>query len=205
MHLGRLLLKDLRHNFLPHLIAAALLACAAPMVMNISRLSGKYAAQPIEMLLVFIGPILLVPVFMPEQDKNIRDVIRSKRMEYSALCLMRALCSIAAAFVITALFVLAMREHESIVTWQHILGGIASELFLGSLCFAVSGISGSAPAGYMTAIIYYAANVGLKKKLGDLCIFSMYFGMDFSVKYRLLGISAAIILLTLLFVKYSDK
>lgn len=186
----KIITVNLKHNFLPHFLAAVLIALLTPLVFNIHALSGREAAQPLEMLLPFAGAVLLTPVFLPEQNASVRDVIQSKKIPWLFVCLIRVLCSIAALVLITAVFIMAMHHCESDVTVRHFVGSLASSLFLGSLGFAFAGLAGSVSAGYMAAVIYYIANIGLKDKLGVCYLFSMCAGNTFSGKYWLLSLSA---------------
>lgn len=189
MSIGKIVYVNLRHNFLPHFIIAVIIALLMPVVFSIHALNARASAQPLEMLLPFIGAILLTPVFLPEQDENIRDVIRSKRTDHMLVCVIRTVYSAAAILLITAVFVFVMGWCECDVTWRHVLGSFASSLFLGTIGFAAAGLSGSVSAGYMASMVYYAANIGLKKELGVCYLFSMYKTGDFSGKYWLIALS----------------
>ncbi|MDE7299422.1 MAG: hypothetical protein K2N94_11425 [Lachnospiraceae bacterium] len=186
---------SLRHNFLPHLLAALAVVLFAPVVFEISSLDGRLAAQPLEMLLSLTGAILLTPVFLPEQDENIRDLIRSKRTDYLAVCVLRTACSTAALAVILGGFTVLMRVCESAVTREHFFGAFASALFLGALGFFGAGVSGNTTVGYMTAMIYYILNFTLKDKLGGLYLFSMSTG-DGGGKLFLLAAAVLVIAAT---------
>lgn len=193
MSVGKIICVNLRHNFLIHFIIAVIIAVLVPVVFSIHTLDARASAQPLEMLLPFIGPILLTPVFLPEQDGDIRDVIRSKKTDHMLVCVIRIIYSAIAIALLTAVFVLVMRQCECAVTWKHILGSFASSLFLGTTGFAAAGLSGSVSAGYMTSMVYYAANIGLKDKLGVCYLFSMYGNKDFDSKYWLIALSILII------------
>lgn len=184
---------NLRYNFLPHFAIACAIALAVPMIFSISSLTERSAAQPLEYLLSFAGTFLLTPIFYPEQNKNVRDLIRSKRTGYLSVCLIRTAYSAAALAVIVGTFVLAMSICESAVTWRHFVGGYASALLLGSVGLFFAGVSDNVTAGYMAAVIYYLASYAMKEQLGAACIFSMTLGMDFSYKYGSLAISVLVI------------
>jgi len=185
----KLLSINLKRNFIPHLIIALLIALLTPLIFAITSLDERRAAQPIEMLLSLTGTVLLTPIFLPEQNENIRDVIRSKRTDYMNICIMRIIYSVAALALIIGSFVFMMSLCESHVTFRHFAGGFASALFLGSLGFLVAGISRNAPLGYMVSLIYYITNFAMKDKLGNLFLFSMCSG-SFKEKYWLILASA---------------
>ncbi|MBD5138584.1 MAG: hypothetical protein HDT24_04675 [Ruminococcus sp.] len=183
---------NLRYNFLPHFAIACLIALAVPTIFSISSLTERGAAQPLEYLLSFAGAFLFTPIFYPEQNKNVRDLIRSKRTGYLSVCLVRVVYSAAALAVIVGAMVLTMKLCESAVTWRHFAGGYASALLLGSVGLFFAGASGNVTAGYMASVIYYLAGYAMKEKLGAACIFSMTLGMDFSCKYGSLAIAALV-------------
>ncbi len=197
----KILSENLKHNFLVHFILAVIIAVLTPVVFSISSLDARASAQPLEMILPFIGVILLTPVFLPEQNKEIRDVIRSKKTDYLTVYIIRVLYSVISVMLITGIFVIVMKYCECDVTWKHFVGSCASSLFLGTTGFAVAGLSNSVSAGYMAAMVYYAANIGLKDKLGVCYIFSMYSGEQFSDKYWLISLSAIIIAVVFVILK----
>lgn len=189
MSVIKILFVNLKYNFLIHFAIAVIIALLTPVVFSISSLDSRTSAQPLEMLLSFVGAVLLTPVFFPEQNEEIRDVIRSKKTDYLLICAIRVVYSVSAVMLITGIFVLAMKYCECDVTWKHFIAGSASSLFMGTIGFAFAGLSGSVSAGYMAAMVYYAANIGLKDKLGICYLFSMYSGGDFSDKYLLILLS----------------
>lgn len=167
---------NLRHNFLPHLSAALIVVLLTPVIFETDSLDAKLSAQPLEMFLCLAGAILLTPVFLPEQDENICDLIRSKRTNHLAVCALRAAYSVAALAAVVGGFTLFMRTRESAVGLEHFFGAFASALFLGAIGFLGAGISGNVTVGYMTAMIYYIVNFTLKEKLGNFYLFSMSTG-----------------------------
>lgn len=205
MSFAKILFVNLKHNFLIHFAVAVVIAILTPVVFSISSLDSRASAQPIEMLLPFIGTILLTPIFLPEQNHEIRDVIRSKKTDYLIVCLIRVIYSVVAVMLITGIFVLIMKYNECDVTWKHFIGSLASSLFLGTVGFAFAGLSRSVSAGYMASMVYYAANIGLKDKLGICYLFSMYSGGVFSDKYLLILLSAIVIAIVFIILKKSEK
>lgn len=202
--LSKILSINLKRNFLPHFFIAIVIVLLTPIVFGISSLEKNLAAQPLEMLLSLTGTVLLTPIFLPEQNECIRDVIRSKRTDYLTVCLMRVMYSIVFLAAIFGCFVAVMYFSESNVTPAHFTGGFASALFLGSVGFAAAGISSSTTVGYMVSAIYYIANFGLKSKLGKLFLFSMS-ANDFTPKYFIIIASIVLILCTFLYLKFIKR
>ncbi len=200
----KIMSANIKRNFLPHFAIAVMIALLTPVVFSISSLDTKSAAQPIEMLLSLTGTVLLAPVFLPEQNENIRDLIRSKRTGYTQICIMRVIYSVITLAVIMCGFVLVMHYCESDVTIRHFAGGFATALLLGSIGFFAAAVSGNTPVGYMASLMYYIANVGLKGKLGKLYLFSMSAG-SFEEKFWLLAAAAALLVLGLVYMGYAAK
>lgn len=199
MDFSRLLkitLVNLKHNFTVNFVLACIAAAAAPALFGISSLSARDAYKPIEFMLPFSGMFLLTPIFYPEQNENIRDLMRSKKTGYLSVCLIRVIYSIAAIALISALLVLAMDVSESDVTWRHFFGGFVSALLLGGMGFLAASLSGNVTAGYMASVIFYLAGYAMKSKLGAICVFAMTVSTDgdFTVKYMGLLVAFAFIL-----------
>lgn len=188
----KILKINLKHNFLPHFITALLIACLTPVIFGISSLGLLESAQPLEKFLSITGIVLLVPVFLPEQDENIYDLIRSKPTDYLTLCLIRLLYSVFCLAVIMGIFTVIMHFQECEITIRHFIGGLASALFLGSLGFFFAGISKNTLIGYMISLIYYIANFAMKDELKYWYLFSMSAG-SFTEKYWLMGSSVLLI------------
>lgn len=200
----RILSVNLRHNFLPHLALALVIAFLTPIVFGISSLNGNESAQPLEMLLSLTGTILLTPIFMPEQKENIRDLIRSKRINYLAVCFIRLLYSLFFLAVIFTGFTFVMYNSESDITLRHFIGGYSSALFLGAIGFFCAGISKNSIIGYMVSMIYYIANFLMKNELKNWYLFSMSEG-SFKEKYWLIGSSAALFAITFILLRFVKK
>lgn len=204
MDFNLILKNNLKHHFLPHFVLAIFLACVTPVSYGISSLNAINASRPLEMFLSLTGIILLTPIFLPEQNENLRDLIRSKKIDYLFVCLIRLLYAIFFLALLFGIFVFIMRYSESQVNIQHFIGGFSSALFLGTLGFCASGISNNVILGYMIAMIYYIANFAMKKELNHWYLFSMSAG-SFQEKYWLLGTALLLIILTFIYLKFIKK
>lgn len=200
----RILNVNLRHNFLPHFLLALVITFMTPIIFGISSLNARESALPLEMLLSLTGLILLTPIFLPEQNENIRDLIRSKRIDYLGVCFVRLMYSVFFLAAIFAVFTLVMYNSESNITLRHFIGGYGSALFLGAIGFFCAGISKNSIIGYMVSMIYYISNFAMKDELKNFYLFSMSAG-SFREKYWLLGGSAVLIIATFLWLKLIKK
>lgn len=208
MALGKILSVDLRRNFLPHFAAAVIIMTALTMLMGISALNARQSAQPVELIMPIVGVILLTPVFLPEQNENIRDVIRSKKTDYIAVCIIRVIYSVFFLALICGVYIFAMHLFESEVTVHHFIGGYASGLFLGAMGFLIAGVSKNVIVGYMAALIYYTANFVFGNGL-IFDLFTMSRAVDvynenvIAIKYLLMA--AALLMIILCFVIIGRK
>lgn len=196
---------NLKHQFLCPFAAAVCLTALTPLFFNIDALQGADAARPLEFWLCFVGVILIVSVLMPEQDKEIRDVICSRRLDHSVVCLIRLLYSVITMSLLIALFVGIMKLCECDVRAFHVYTAIAESWFLGAAGFAAAGLTGNITAGYMAAVLYYLANYGLKGRLGVFFLFSMSYGDELHKSGWLAGGAFILTVITLAVIKYRHK
>ena len=170
---GSILKTYLRHQFPWPALSAAALLILTKLMFNINSLEGAAVAQPLEMLLVWIGPALLATVFLPEQNLEIRDVVRARQTDYLPICLLRLLYSGLTVILLVLVFTGIMKAGESQVLPYHVWGSVCSALLLGALGLAGAGISGNAAGGLMVCMLYYLASYGLGRRLGVFSLFSM--------------------------------
>ncbi len=178
---------NLRHHFLMPFLAAVGILFLTAVLFPITALKGKDVSKPLEYFLPFVGVALLTPIFLPEQDSSIRDVVASKKINGSAIYKLRVLYSIAALLMLISIFVGIMYLNECEVRWYHFYGGFSSALFLGSIGFVTAGVSGNTVAGYMAAFLYYIMCYGLKRQLGVFWLFRMSMGLPPGKTWLLLG------------------
>lgn len=167
---------NLRHHALIPIATALGVFVLTASLFNLSALTAKEAARPIEFFLCFTGVMLFTPIFYPEQNHDLRDVVCSRKTSYLAVCALRLFYSFVLLSVLEIVFVCIMKYNESAVTDAHIFGGIATAVFLGAIGFCVAGITDNTTLGYMAAMMYYLASYGMKGKLGKFFLFSMSAG-----------------------------
>ena len=149
------------------------------------------------------GTALLTPVFLPEQNENIRDVIRSKKVDYLAVCIMRTVYSTIALAAVIGAFVFAMKLCECDVTIAHFGAGFGSAFFLGAIGLAFAKFGGSPTVGYMASLIYYMLNF-TGSRLGSFWLFTMSNGKR-SVNFALMIWGTVIIAGTFIVSKIIEK
>ena len=164
---------NLRHNSLLSIAVAAILCLLVPLLIGTSNLDQKSAAMPLEMFVSLIGIVLLTPVFQPEQNAEVNDLVSSKYCSTERVYLIRTVYSVAAAVLLIAIFTVYMKMRSCDVTPVMTLGTAADAIFLGSIGMLTSALTGNTVIGYMPPLLYYALNIGMGPKLGSFYLFSM--------------------------------
>lgn len=194
--LARVVYSDVKHNFLIHYIVSLCILLASPIFFSLSQLDSVLAAQPLEVYVPLIGIVLMTPVFLPEQNESIYDVVRSKKLNHDIVCIMRLICSVVIAAVMIGAYVLYMKHFSSQVSVRHYIGSLATALALGAVGVLFAGVGRNVIIGYMASVIYYIFNFTFGSKLGYLYLFSMMRGSFAEKKWLLTG---AFVLLTAVF------
>lgn len=197
--LARVVSSDVRHNFLPHYMAAAGVLLLSGVVFGLSGLSERMAAQPLEMMAPLIGTILMSPVFMPEQNESISEVVRSKKTDHILVCALRLCCSVILTAGLVGILSLYMRYSGSQVTARLFLSAAGSGIALGSLGFFASAVGDNTVVGYMVSSAYYLMDLFLRDKLKVFDLFT-FTGGKTEVNVRLY-IAAAVLAVTALAVR----
>lgn len=169
---GKTILNFIRYHYLPHLCGAALLVLCAGAVMSFRNLDTAGAAKVMEQYGVLAGILLLTPLFWPESDMEIWQLEASRYLPMWKLYLGRllpAVCALAAAVSILILRLLAGGSVFPVgLLWR---GAFCEALFLGGIgCFAAA-VTNQVVLGYMVSVLYYAANMGMAKRLWKFGLF----------------------------------
>ena len=167
---------NLRHNALLSIVVAVLLCLVTPLFIGTANLDHNSAAMPLEMFVSLIGIVLLTPVFQPEQNEEIDDLVSSKYCSTAKVHLIRTVYSAGMAALLICVFTVSMKLQSCDVTPVLALGTIADALFLGSMGMLTSAVTGNTVIGYMPPLLYYALNIGMGPKLGSFYLFSMATG-----------------------------
>ncbi len=169
---------NLKHNFLPHGLLALGVALVAPLLFGMSQLDSSASALPLEMYLSLTGIILLTPVFQPEQDRSLHELVSSKWIARPLVYLIRTVYSFLALAVLVGLTALAMRLNGCDVTISLLRGALATASFLGALGMLTSAVSGNTAVSYMVPLAYYIMNLGGGSRLGAFYLFGMLRGVE---------------------------
>lgn len=185
---------------LTNLVFSIVFLFVIPFVQGIENLDQVSSAICLENFVSIIGIIMIVPVFEPEESKEIDEIVVSKPMSQSIIYIFRIILSIIIVFVLVVFFTLMLKHNGCNFPFaKYMLGTFLSAVFLGSIGLCCSSISGNTIIGYMASISYLILNMMTKDKyVGKLYILSMQKG-SFHEKYWLLGASIILILLSIMF------
>lgn len=166
-----------RRQYAPHLLLTLLFALMSGFFVSFRNLDGVQAAKVMELYASFGGILLLTPLFLPEQNREIWLLEKSKATPLWKLYLLRLLLAVVCLAMLITLFLQRMRQGGSQFVWGELwIGSFCEILFLGSIGFFISGITNQAVLGYMVSVIYFFANVGAAKHLGKFALFQMMKG-----------------------------
>lgn len=164
----------IRFQYYPHLLVTFIFCMFSGQFVSFQNLSAVQSAKVLEMYVGFVGVLLLIPLFMGEQDKEIWQLEQSKKTPMWQIYLIRLLLAVVSIITIVTVFLCILDTSNSEVYFKDMwCGGISEILFLGSIGFFASAITNQVVLGYMAAVMYYAVNIGGKNIFGKLALFQM--------------------------------
>ena len=169
----------IRHHLPQQALVSAVLFGAAPLIAGVENLSQAETAQLLDFYAVLPGMILLIPIFLPEQNPDIRDLIRSKYTSMGSIYLIRILLSALVMVLLTTAFVWMLKQGGcSFPAGKFLPAALSGMIFLGGLGAAAYALSGNPVIGYMASLAYYlfAFRDRRKNYLGNWFLFSLSAG-----------------------------
>ncbi len=188
-----------------YLFIAVLFLCISPIIFGLSNLDAVSSAQILEKYIALIGIVLLVPIFQPEENIAIKDVIVSKYISIIKIYLIRILESLVITSFLIFLFIMCMRINFcDFYAPLYFAGTLAEAVFLGALGMFFYSISDQIVIGYMVPFLYYIlCSFGGNRYLGYLYLFSMMQG-SYIEKCILCILGVVFIILSIIY-KYVKK
>ncbi len=169
---------NLKYNIPLHILISALLLLASPLLIGVVNLGAQDTAKVLEMYAALIGIVLLPPIFMPEQDHDIRDLVYTKYVNGAVVYLIRLFGNVLLLAVLLGLYV-GMLKYQGceFPVVKYFFGTLAQMLFMGGLGIFFYGLCDNLVIGYMVPIVYYIAAIGSGQKLLKMFYpFSMMLG-----------------------------
>ena len=180
--------EHLKFNICPHMLAALVMLILSPFILGTRNLNGMETAKVLETYTALMGVIFLPPIFWPEQNRDVRDLIRSKFIDIRIIYVVRLIINIAvmALFLLVYIQILIYGECR-FEAGRYYMGTLAEMVALGGLGVICYSLSDNLVIGYMVPIIYYiAAWGGGSKYMGIFYPFSMMAG-EFQQKWALMA------------------
>nr|WP_294463791.1 hypothetical protein [uncultured Sellimonas sp.] len=186
-----------RHHLPKQLLVSLTLFLLTPLFAGTRNLGQTETAQLLDFYAVLPGMLLLIPVFLPEADPNIRALIRSKYTSMGSIYLIRMALNILVMVILAAGFLWSLRAGNCQFPYaSYLLAAMSGMLFLGGIGTLGTACTGNLVIGYMAAFGYYLFSFGAGEKyLGNWYLFSLAAGSYTEKRYLamtgilLLGIS----------------
>ncbi|MEG0379365.1 MAG: hypothetical protein RR614_12885 [Eubacterium sp.] len=173
---GAIAAANLRHHFIPQLLLSIVFLIMTPLLFGTTNLDTVASAIPLERFVILIGILLLTPVFAPEQDPQIGDLVTCRAVSPTVVIIIRLVIALLTLFVLIAGFCVYMKFCGCFITATLFFGTLASAVFLGSLGTLTAALTNSSVVAYMVPVVYYAVNFSGGKYLGSFYLFSMSAG-----------------------------
>lgn len=189
-----------KHNLLPHCIIAILICIAAPLLMGVKNLEEPQVAKIIEFYLGFLGVILLIPLFLPDTNKDIRDLTASKKTPVTTVRIIRLFDALACLVLLLALFLGALKTGGCNFRYgECFYVAFSNCVFMGGLGLLFYSMADNIALAYMIPVLYYIISMGSGKKyLGKFFLMGFCAGNTEDKKYLLasgiLMVAAALII-----------
>ena len=186
--------ENQKHNLWIPFLICILLLIVSPLFLGIENLTEPETAKVLEYYAVFISIILLPAVFLPEQDKDIRDLLSSKYMPVAKLYGIRMTQAIIYLMLLLGIYMCVLKAGNCEFAFLKLyMGELATMVFLGGMGIFFYALTDQVVVGYMIPLLYYMLNITISpNKIKGLYLFSMSIG-----KYELkstMGMAGVVLL-----------
>lgn len=150
----------------------------SPGFMGTKNLDQFQVAKIVEVYLALMGIILILPVFIPDMNLDIRDLVASKKEPMVVIHSIRVLEALIITFVVGITFLVYLKIGGCKFSFEHMLYSyMANTIFLGGMGMMIFAIFDQIAFAYMIPIVYYIGCYGAGKKyLGNFYLFTMQYG-----------------------------
>lgn len=175
-----------KYNLFLHIVISILLCVIAPLLMGVENLDEPQVAKIIEMYLGFLGMILLIPLFLPDTNKDIRDLIASKKVPITVVRLIRLLEAFAVLSVLLAVFLAMLKYNDCTFRFGTCMyAAVANCVGLGGVGLLFYSLVDNIAFAYMMPFLYYVISLSNRKFLGKLWLMGFSGGSLGEKKYIL--------------------
>lgn len=164
--------------------------------MGVRNLDLYFTAKILDTYVSLLGIVLLVPLFLPDQDKDIRELIRSKKESMEVLHFIRIGQAILILFIFVASFLLFLQKGNCTFPFgKYFYGTISNCIFLGGIGVLIYSFLDNIAIAYMVPIMYYLLCYGGSRKfLGKFYLFSMINGrLEDKIYLLIVGLAMIIV------------
>jgi hypothetical protein len=134
--------------------------------MGTQNLDAIRTAGVLEMYVALLGVLLLTPIFLPEQNKDIRDLVEAKYTSSTAVALIRLTEAVISLAVLVGCYILYLKyQNCTFPIIYYYLGTMAEATFLGGMGLCAYSIFDQIAISYMLPIMYYIMALGGGRKL----------------------------------------
>lgn len=154
---------NLKYHIPLHILVCVLLLGISPLLMGVANLSAEDTAKVLERYTALIGIVMLTPVFLPEQDKNLRELVSARYTDCATVYLVRILGNVFLLACFLGIYIFMLYYNQcSFPAVKYFLGTLAEMLFFGGLGLGFYGLTDHLVAGYMAAMVYYISAIGIR-------------------------------------------
>ncbi|WP_411329379.1 hypothetical protein [Blautia hansenii] len=170
--------ENQKHNLWIPFLICILLLIVSPLFLGIENLTEPETAKVLEYYAVFISIILLPAVFLPEQDKDIRDLLSSKYMPMAKLYGIRMTQAIIYLMLLLGIYMCVLKAGNCEFAFLKLyMGELATMVFLGGMGIFFYALTDQVVVGYMIPLLYYMLNITISpNKIKAFYLFSMSIG-----------------------------
>ena len=170
--------ENQKHNLWIPFLICILLLIVSPLFLGIENLTEPETAKVLEYYAVFISIILLPAVFLPEQDKDIRDLLSSKYMPVAKLYGIRMTQAIIYLMLLLGIYMCVLKAGNCEFAFLKLyMGELATMVFLGGMGIFFYALTDQVVVGYMIPLLYYMLNIAISpNKIKVFYLFSMSMG-----------------------------
>lgn len=160
-----ILKENTKYNLPVPLIVSIVLLCLSPLILGVENLEQADTAKVLEMYVALLGIVLLPPIFLPEQNQDLRDLIRSKYTRIEWIYVVRVLEAALVFAILLGIYMLRLWQNGCEMQVIPFYGGILAEmLFMGGLGILCYSLTDNLIAGYLVPIFYYIMAIGAGAK-----------------------------------------
>lgn len=156
---------NLKYHVPVHMFVCLLLLGISPFLMGVENLTAVDTAKVLERYVALIGIVMLTPVFLPEQDIEIRELVYSKYTKGAAVYLIRIFGNIAILAAFLGLYIILLKNNQcEFPVVRYYFGTLAEILFFGGLGLFSYAAADNLVIGYMVPVVYYIIASGSGEK-----------------------------------------